>query len=75
MLKLLPINIWMATRSLSRNRMRTFLTMLGIIIGVAAVLTMVALGTGARGSVEGDVRSAGTNLVFVKSGMQGRCVC
>jgi len=68
MLKLIPINIWMAVRSLGRNRMRTFLTMLGIIIGVAAVLTMVALGTGARGSVEGDVRSAGTNLIYVRSG-------
>ncbi|AKH42614.1 ABC-type antimicrobial peptide transport system permease subunit [Altererythrobacter atlanticus] len=68
MFKLIPINIWMAIRSLSRNRLRTFLTMLGIIIGVAAVLTMVALGTGARGSVEGDVRSAGTNLVFVRAG-------
>lgn len=68
MLKLIPINIWMAVRSLSRNRLRTFLTMLGIIIGVAAVLTMVALGTGARGSVEGDVRSAGTNLIYVRSG-------
>jgi len=68
MLQLIPINIWMALRSLGRNRLRTFLTMLGIIIGVAAVLTMVALGTGARGSVEGDVRSAGTNLIYVRSG-------
>jgi len=68
MLKLIPINIWMALRSLGRNRLRTFLTMLGIIIGVAAVLTMVALGTGARGSVEGDVRSAGTNLIYVRAG-------
>ncbi|GGD65851.1 ABC transporter permease [Croceicoccus mobilis] len=68
MFQLIPINIWMATRSLARNRLRTFLTMLGIIIGVSAVLTMVALGTGARGSVEGDVRSAGTNLVYVRAG-------
>jgi ABC-type antimicrobial peptide transport system permease subunit len=42
--------------------------MLGIIIGVAAVLTMVALGTGARASVEGEVSSAGTNIIFVRSG-------
>ena len=68
MLALLPVNIRLALRSLSRNRLRSFLTMLGIIIGVAAVLTMVALGTGARSAVEGEVSSAGTRLVFVRSG-------
>jgi ABC-type antimicrobial peptide transport system permease subunit len=68
MFTLLPVNIRLAVRSLNRNRLRTILTMLGIIIGVAAVLTMVALGTGARASVEGEVSSAGTNLVFVKAG-------
>ena len=62
------VNLRLATRSLQRNPLRTLLTMLGIIIGVAAVLTMVALGTGARGSVEEEVSSAGTNIVFVKSG-------
>jgi putative ABC transport system permease protein len=61
-------NIRLALRSLGRNPLRTFLTMLGIIIGVAAVLTMVALGTGARASVTDEVTSAGTNLVFVKAG-------
>ncbi|WP_420141818.1 ABC transporter permease [Sphingomonas sp.] len=68
MFALMPVNIRLALRSLSRNRLRTLLTMLGMIIGVAAVLTMVALGTGARASVEGEVGSAGTKLVFVKSG-------
>jgi ABC-type antimicrobial peptide transport system permease subunit len=68
MFPLMPVNIRLAVRSLNRNRLRTILTMLGIIIGVAAVLTMVALGTGARASVEGEVSSAGTNLIFVKSG-------
>ena len=68
MFTLMPVNILLAIRSLDRNRMRTVLTMLGIIIGVAAVLTMVALGTGAKASVEGEVSSAGTNLVFVKAG-------
>jgi ABC-type antimicrobial peptide transport system permease subunit len=68
MASLTPINIRLAVRSLGRNRLRTALTMLGIIIGVAAVLTMVALGTGARASVEGTVSSAGTNLIFVKAG-------
>jgi hypothetical protein len=68
MLALLPVNIRLALRSLGRNRLRTLLTMLGIIIGVAAVLTMVALGTGARSAVEGEVSAAGTRLVFVRSG-------
>jgi ABC-type antimicrobial peptide transport system permease subunit len=68
MFALMPVNIRLALRSLSRNRLRTLLTMLGMIIGVAAVLTMVALGTGARASVEGEVSSAGTKLVFIHSG-------
>lgn len=68
MISLFPVNIVLALRSLNRNRLRTALTMLGIIIGVAAVLTMVALGTGARAAVQSNVKSAGTNLVFVKSG-------
>src|SRR5882757_10422750 len=68
MIALLPVNIRLALRSLNRNRLRTTLTMLGIIIGVAAVLTMVALGTGARATVQNNVKSAGTNLVFVKAG-------
>lgn len=65
---MIGVNVRLALRSLNRNRLRTSLTMLGIIIGVAAVLTMVALGTGARGSVEGEVRSAGTNIIFIRSG-------
>jgi ABC-type antimicrobial peptide transport system permease subunit len=68
MFALFPVNIGLAFRSLNRNPLRTLLTMLGIIIGVAAVLTMVALGTGARASVQEEVGSAGTNLVFVKAG-------
>lgn len=68
MFALMPVNIRLAIRSLGRNRLRTLLTMLGMIIGVAAVLTMVALGTGARASVEGEVKSAGTRLVFVHAG-------
>jgi ABC-type antimicrobial peptide transport system permease subunit len=68
MIALLPVNIRLALRSLNRNRLRTLLTMLGIIIGVAAVLTMVGLGSGARAAVQNNVKSAGTNLVFVKAG-------
>ncbi len=68
MIALLPVNLRLALRSLNRNRLRTLLTMLGIIIGVAAVLTMVGLGGGARAAVQNNVTSAGTNLVFVKAG-------
>jgi putative ABC transport system permease protein len=64
MIALLPTNIRLALRSLNRNRLRTLLTMLGIIIGVAAVLTMVGLGGGARTAVQDNVKSAGTNLVL-----------
>ena len=68
MLTMLSVNISLAARSLSRNPLRTILTMLGIIIGVAAVLVMVALGTGARASVEAEVSSAGATLIFVRAG-------
>ena len=57
-----------ALRALGRNKMRTALTMLGLIIGVAAVVTMVALGDGAGQTVQDNVRSAGTNLVHVNAG-------
>ena len=61
-------SVRLALRGLRRNKLRTLLTMLGIIIGVAAVLTMVALGNGARQNVAQDVRSAGTNLIHVSAG-------
>src|SRR5438105_1616524 len=57
-----------ALKALSRNKMRTALTMLGMIIGVAAVITMVALGTGAQTSIEAQIQSAGTNMVMVSAG-------
>src|SRR4029453_12631839 len=57
-----------ALRALGRNRFRTVLTMLGVIIGVAAVIAMVALGSGARGSVETSLKSAGTNIIQVSAG-------
>jgi len=55
-------------KALVRNKMRTFLTMLGIIIGVATVITMLAIGTGARASVEANIASLGTNVLFVSAG-------
>ena len=57
-----------AVKALNRNKMRTALTMLGMIIGVAAVITMVALGTGAQSSIESQIQSAGTNMVMVSAG-------
>src|SRR3954464_13239651 len=60
-----------AIKALRRNAMRTALTALGIIIGVAAVIVMVAIGTGARSSIEGQIRSAGSNLVMVNAGSGG----
>jgi putative ABC transport system permease protein len=57
-----------ALKALGRNKMRTALTMLGMIIGVAAVITMVALGTGAQTSIESQIQSAGTNMIMVSAG-------
>ncbi len=57
-----------ALKALWRNKMRTALTMLGMIIGVAAVIVMVALGTGAKLQIEEQVRSAGTNLIMIRAG-------
>ena len=65
---MLLTSIRIAIRALGRHKLRTALTMLGMIIGVAAVMTMVALGNGAQESVEQDVRSAGTNLIHVNAG-------
>ena len=60
--------IRIAARALLRNKTRSFLTMLGIIIGVAAVITMVALGTGAQTKVTSSISSMGTNTVTVSAG-------
>ncbi len=57
-----------AIKALNRNKMRTVLTMLGMIIGVGAVITMVALGNGAQQSIEQQIQSAGTNVIMVNAG-------
>ncbi|NUR54401.1 MAG: FtsX-like permease family protein [Acidobacteria bacterium] len=57
-----------ALKALNRNKMRTVLTMLGMIIGVGAVITMVALGRGAQSTIEEQVKSAGTNLININAG-------
>jgi len=57
-----------AARALSRNKTRSALTMLGIFIGVAAVIAMVAVGDGARYSVQQQIQSLGTNLLVILPG-------
>ncbi len=62
--------IRVAFRALVRNKMRAALTMLGIIIGVSAVIAMVSIGQGAQQSVQDQIASIGTNLLFVSAGAQ-----
>jgi putative ABC transport system permease protein len=62
--------IRVAFRALIRNKMRAALTMLGIIIGVSAVIAMVSIGQGAQQSVQNQIASIGTNLLFVSAGAQ-----
>ena len=57
-----------ALSALGRNRLQTVLTMSGMTIGVATVLTMVALGSGAQKAIQDQVRSAGMNVIVVSSG-------
>src|SRR5688572_22476913 len=57
-----------AVKALNRNKMRTALTALGMIIGVGAVITMVALGRGAQSTIEEQVKSAGTNMININAG-------
>jgi len=57
-----------ALRALLRNKMRSFLTMLGVIIGVAAVIAMVAIGEGAKARVEAAFAAMGTNLLILMPG-------
>ena len=59
-----------ALRSIRRNLMRSFLTVLGIVIGVSAVITMVTLGNGATLSVQAQIASLGTNLLQVRPGQR-----
>ena len=60
----------LAVRSIRRNLMRSFLTILGIVIGVSAVITMVTLGNGATKSINTQISSLGTNLLMVNPGQR-----
>ncbi len=64
----LLMTLRIALKALNRNKLRTILTMLGMIIGVGAVITMVALGKGAQSTIEEQVKAGGTNLINVNAG-------
>jgi putative ABC transport system permease protein len=62
--------LFLALRSIRRNLLRSFLTILGIVIGVSAVITMVTLGNGATQAVQMQISSLGTNLLMVRRGQR-----
>jgi putative ABC transport system permease protein len=57
-----------ATQSILKNKLRTFLTMLGVVIGVAAVIIMVAVGYGAQTSIQKQIGALGTNMIMIMPG-------
>ena len=59
-------------KALSANKTRSALTILGIVIGVAAVIAMLAVGAGAQNTITGSISGIGTNLLFVFSGNSSR---
>src|SRR6266545_4392386 len=61
-----------AYRALRRNKMRSVLTALGIIIGVAAVIAMVGIGNGAKARIEAQIAAMGQNVVLIMSGNLSR---
>ena len=63
-----PMTLRIAFKALGRNKMRSGLTMLGIIIGVAAVIAMIAIGSGAKARIQEQIASMGSNLLIVLSG-------
>jgi len=58
----------LAAQSIVKNKMRTMLTMLGIVIGIGAVIVMVAVGHGAQSQIESQIRSLGTNMLVITPG-------
>ena len=57
-----------ALKAIANNKTRAFLTMLGIIIGVAAVITMIAIGYGAKQSIQKEISSMGSNIIMIHAG-------
>ena len=64
--------IKVAAQSILKNKLRMFLTMLGIMIGVAAVIVMVAIGSGAQSTIQKQVGNLGTNMIFIMPGASGQ---
>ena len=58
-----------AIRAIKANKMRSILTSLGIIIGVAAVIVMLAIGNGAQKSIQNEMKSMGANIMMIRSGV------
>jgi len=67
----LPNTIRIAARAILRNKVRSSLTMLGVIIGVASVITMISLGAGARASIDAQIQAQGVTLIYVSAGSFG----
>ena len=64
------VSIRIALRALGANKLRSALTMLGVIIGVSAVISLMSIGTGLREQVSAQIRGLGTNLLFITPGAQ-----
>ena len=62
------LNIKEAVQSLSANKMRSLLTILGIVIGVASVIALLSIGEGAGSSITGEIESIGTNVIYILNG-------
>src|SRR3954466_8811771 len=62
------MTLLIALKALNRNKMRTMLTMLGMIIGVGAVITLITIGKGAQSTIEEQVKAAGTNIIRHEAG-------
>lgn len=61
-----------ALRAIAANKMRSFLTALGIIIGVASVITMLAIGQGSKKSIQANIAEMGSNMIMIHPGADMR---
>ncbi|HEY7535962.1 MAG TPA: ABC transporter permease, partial [Thermodesulfobacteriota bacterium] len=68
MVTLISMAIQLAIIELRRNKMRSILTMLGVIIGVGAVIAMISIGQGASSAVQTQIASLGTNMILILPG-------
>ncbi|MFA6879523.1 MAG: ABC transporter permease, partial [Bacteroidales bacterium] len=57
-----------ALKSIASNKLRTFLTMLGIVIGVGSVITMLAIGQGSKKSIQSQISKMGSNMIMIMPG-------